>query len=189
MIVTPLSVTAVAERALQRRRAAIERQQARMHVQKAERRQLEDRPGHDLAVRGEREEVGLRRLRAPRRRRASRCGSSVGDAPARAPPPSPASGASLCPRPLGRSGCVTTRRTSLDAASARRDGTANSLVPKKTVRSTRGALRREGRPRSRAGAAAASRSAACASASASTSASAACSSFVAAGRMFRALSV
>ena len=55
---------AVAQLRLQRRRAAIERQQARMHVERAEAWQVEHRLRHDLSVRSERKDVG--RARAQR---------------------------------------------------------------------------------------------------------------------------
>jgi hypothetical protein len=46
-------------------------------------------------------------------------------------------GCSCCPRPFGRSGCVTTATTSPRRKHASSDGTAKSGVPMKTSRGTR----------------------------------------------------
>ena len=116
---------AICKRALHRRRAAIPRQERRMHVSAPKRRRAGARPAsvrtRPARRRSERLRLHLRGKRFERRR------LEYGN-----PQASAASltgvGTKLCPRPEGRSGCVTTPAKIRQPRDRLQAGMANALV-------------------------------------------------------------
>ena len=117
-------------------RPAVLRQQRGVHVDDAERRQVDHGLRNDLAVadhhHGLRRRVraGIRRLPA-----AARAPAGGPARPIRAAASFTGGGDGCCPRPRGRSGWVTTASTWCPASTMRSSvGTAKAGVPKKTRR-------------------------------------------------------
>ena len=135
MIVTPVSESAVRDRRLDRRRPAVFRQQGGVHVECPETRYVQERLREDLAVRRQRKEVerpGTGDL-VDERAQPFRLVHAQAENPA--PLLLPASAASLCPRPAGRSGCVTTPASAVFAANDVQDSARQTRSCRKTASS------------------------------------------------------